>query len=238
MKRHFRPPVWAWLLAAFGLAAFLALGFWQLQRAQEKKQLIRSFEAAAAQHPRQLAAGAHQQPGLHFVAAQAQGVYLHRQILLAGQSHGDDPGYDVLTPLRLDDGAVLLVNRGFVAGTPMSGSLPTPAIPDGRQQVHGLWRPLPKPALQLGPTDSCHHQRPWPRLLTYPTDADLRCLYGAQLLPGELLLAPGVQGGFVRDWHPSFGVSPQRHYAYAAQWFTFAITLIVLFLVLNLKKRS
>jgi surfeit locus 1 family protein len=51
---RFRPPWWAWLLAAAGFALFLRLGFWQLDRAAEKKAIISAYQQAAKSEPQDL----------------------------------------------------------------------------------------------------------------------------------------------------------------------------------------
>jgi cytochrome oxidase assembly protein ShyY1 len=93
--------------------------------------------------------------------------------------------------------------------------------------------------LRLGGAGCAAGQIPqqWPRLVLYPTAAELQCFYGEPVLAGEVLLAPDLPGGYGRDWriNPP-GFPPARHYAYAAQWFAFALTLLVLYLKLNLKR--
>ena len=51
-----------------------------------------------------------------------------------------------------------------------------------------------------------------------------------------LLLEPGAEDGFIRFWQPT-GTSPERHVAYALQWFAFAATLATIWLVMFLKRR-
>ena len=52
-----------------------------------------------------------------------------------------EPGYQVLTPLRLDSGAFVIVNRGFVPASPQgSGRRAATATSKGRTHVTGLMR--------------------------------------------------------------------------------------------------
>ncbi|MDE2148547.1 MAG: SURF1 family protein [Gammaproteobacteria bacterium] len=251
-----------WLALAGGSAAFAALGMWQIRRGDTERLAIAQLQAERRAAPAPLARGAGLPPQL-FVRATAHGIYdSARQVLVDGQAHDDVPGYDVLTPLRLDDGSLLLVNRGFVpaAAGPRSRAV-APAAPAGPRSVVGLWRALPQPALRLGGADACTRDEPvgktleghaparridarrtepaagrWPRLFSYPSPAQLRCLYGSDLLSGELLLDADQPGGFVRDWQISPGFPPARHYGYAAQWFLFLLAWIALLVKLNLKR--
>lgn len=241
MAWSFRPSLWSTLAAAAGCGLTVYLGLWQLHRGDEKKALDRQYAEAAAQPPRELTAATAPVATLAAVRVSAHGQYLpERQLLLDDQARGSAPGYDVWTPLRLDDGRLLIVNRGWVPAASNRRELPPLPAPAGPQALDGLWRTLPEPGLRLGAAacDAAHPPAQWPRLVLYPTAADLACFYGEPVLAGELLLAPGAPDGFVREWKVSdSGFPPARHYAYAAQWFAFALTLLVLFLKLNLKRR-
>jgi surfeit locus 1 family protein len=44
--------------------------------------------------------------------------------------------------------------------------------------------------------------------------------------------------GFVRDWRPVYGVTPDKHRAYAMQWFTLALVLLLIYIGVNSKRIS
>lgn len=240
MSISFRPPLWAVLGTVAGCGLMSAAGFWQLSRAAQKTRLLAQYDAAAHAPAVPLEAGS-APAGAMPRAARAQGEYLaDRQLLLDGQAHGETGGYDVWTPLRLEDGTLVIVDRGWIPAGHTRNQNPAIAAPEGMRAINGLWRRLPQPALHLG-TGNCAdaHREPtsWPKIVEYPDVKDLRCLYGANLLDGELLLAPDAGGGFVRDWRAGAAeFLPSRHYAYAGQWFAFAATLLGLFIKLNLKR--
>jgi surfeit locus 1 family protein len=52
-----------------------------------------------------------------------------------------------------------------------------------------------------------------------------------------LLLDEQAAAGFQRGWKP-FVKGPEQNWSYAIQWWSFAILLLVLYVVMNLKKRS
>jgi len=240
MAWSFRPPAWSVLATVAGCALTLYLGSWQLQRGLAKQALDRQYTAAAQQAPTPLTAAQPPPPGLRGLPVTAEGEYLDgRQLLLDDQPSGEIAGYHVWTPLRLDGGGLLIVNRGWVPQGADRKVLPPLPAPSGHVALRGLWRSLPEPGMRLGSSgcDPRHPSTAWPRTVLYPTAADLRCFYGEPVLDGELLLAADAPGGFVREWRPGQqGFPPVRHYAYAAQWFALALTILILFLKLNLKR--
>ena len=60
---------------------------------------------------------------------------------------------------------------------------------------------------------------------------------GATLLDGVLELSPAQPDGFIRQTRYR-GLSPEKHLGYAVQWFALGLTALILFLVLNFKKKA
>lgn len=233
----FRPPLWAVVGTIAGCALTSHLGFWQLHRGRDREALDAQYSAALSQAPVELGVDTPTPPHATAVFAAASGRYSNHQLLLDNQVHDRIPGYHVLTPLLLEDGHVILVNRGWVPQNPDRRILPDVPIPDREVRISGLWRSLPEPALRLR-VDNCSGNE-WPRIVEYPDVADLGCLYPEGAAHGVLLMSPDAPDGYLRNWSQSDGsFPPSRNYAYAAQWFMFAVTLFVLFIKLNLKKRS
>lgn len=235
MRLSFRPPPWAWLATLSLLALLLGLGSWQLRRAHDKEVLLADYARAARQPPLALR-GDSPAPDTAAVAASAQGTYLaDRQMLLDNQSSRGRPGYQVWTPMRLAAGGLILVDRGWIGLNRDPRILPQPAAPQGEAAVRGLWRALPRPGLRLAHPQIRSGQA-FPAVVEYPTPADVATLLDEPVAPGVLLLAPDQPGGFVRDWNPGGEFPPARHYGYAVQWFALALTLLVIFVRMNLKR--
>lgn len=237
MAYHFRPPLWSILpmLACMGL--FLSLGTWQVQRGLSKTELESAFQPDVRQVPMTLDSRSTKPDPLAAPLAEARGGYAPElQVLLDHQTRERVPGYRVWTPLRIADGGLVMVDRGWVPANPDRRQLPDLAVSDEPRRVRGYWRPLPEPGLRLG-VQSCQPGT-FPRVLSYPTVTELECLLGAPVADGLLLLDAGESQGFVREWELPNPVPPARHYAYAAQWYAFAATLLFLFIKLNLKRQS
>lgn len=232
----FHPPLWAWLLTLPMLALLCGLGTWQIRRGLEKAGLQQDY-AAAQTLPPAAARAAPPAPQASPLRLRAEGSYVDdRSLLLDNQTHGQTPGRRVWTPLRLDDGTLMLVDRGWVPLNASPSVAESPAPPGGLAVI-GLWRRLPEPGLRLEGKSTCAPAPRFPVLVNYPTAAEVGCLLGEPVSDGLLLLDPDAPGGFVREWHGALSeIPPSRHYGYAAQWFLLAATLLFLFVRFNLKR--
>lgn len=237
MPYAFRPAWWSVAPTVLLGALFVSLGLWQLGRAQDKRALQAAFEHAGAGMHLSLSADARAPDTLETHSAEARGRYdAGRQILLDNQPRDRVPGYRVWTPLQLDGGGWLIVDRGWVAADPDRRKLPVIAVGTAPRAVHGYWRPLPRPGLRLA-ADACSPTpQAFPRVLSFPTREQLACVLGAPVADGVLLLDASLPDGFVREWALPNPVPPARHYAYAAQWFAFAATLLFLFVKFSLRR--
>lgn len=228
-RRTFRPPWWAVVLVPVLGGAMSVAGVWQLQRAAGKADILAQYAAAAAQTAlRDMTAGAYAEPGV-IERARAIGTFDgEMQLLLDNQSWQRRPGYRVWTPLRLSSGGIIVVDRGWAPATGDRSRLPAVPTPQGVVTIDGYWRTVPEPGMRLD-IDNCAGGL-WPRVVQYPTVDELRCLYGEFVAGGLMLMDPDVPGGFVREWNSGPEMSPDKNYAYAAQWFVFTLLLVGLFI--------
>lgn len=248
---RFSPPAWALLLACAGVALFTGLGRWQWHRAAQKRALAAEFVAGEAAPATPLGArGLAALP--RYARVQLEGRYDARhQFLLDNLLRDGRPGYEVLTPLQLADGRWLLVNRGWVS-LPASDRSALPRITvDGSapRALSGRVDELPVPGIAAGRTApeafpgtdeaNADHAAGWPRRASFPDTASLAAALGVALEPRQLLLDEAVPGGYRRDWKPAAsGFPPERHIAYALQWWGFAALALVLLVAMNLEKSA
>jgi surfeit locus 1 family protein len=236
-QRLFAPPVWAVLLTGAALTAFASLGTWQLGRAREKQALLEDFAAGGRETRDATGLGFDGLP--RYQRVRLRGRYdPARQILLDNMpSAGGRPGYRVLTPLQRADGrGWVLVDRGWVALGPTREALPGVEVAAGEREVSGVLDALPEPGLRVGPAAAAG-ETGWPRVLLFPTEADVEAVLGHDVEPRIVLLDAALPDGYERQWRPALGFGPERHLGYALQWFAFAIVALVLFIALNLRPR-
>ena len=219
------------LLTLATMVACIALGRWQWHRAAEKRALNAAFSASDAVLSE---LGARTTSELaRYAQIRVHGRYdVAHQFLLDNISYRGRAGYEVLTPLVLDDGRSLLVNRGWLPLTHSRAELPYVGF-DFRASltVTGRVDVLPVAAIALG------HAAPppgplWPKLTSFPVMDELSAALGTRLESRLLLLNAAEPLGFARDWQPE-GLGPARHLSYAIQWWSFAALALVLYGLLN-----
>ena len=227
-RSRFSPRAGPTLLTALAVASFASLGLWQLGRAEQKRALAADFAGGGpAIEWRRLAPDAPR-----YQRAQVRGRYdASHQFLLDNMSRESVAGLQVLTPLVLDDGSTVLVNRGWVPWGPTRDVLPEVDVGAEPRTIVGRIDELPKPGIWLKAPPAAG----WPRLVQYPRMEELATELGRELAPRQVLLDSGVPDGYVRDWVVP-GTAADRHLGYAVQWFAFAAVAAAIWLVLSFRK--
>jgi surfeit locus 1 family protein len=210
------------------LCTLISLGFWQLRRADEKRQLVAAF-ASGQQATIELTGATTLQPG-RYQHIHARGQYdVVRQLLLDNLPSSEGaPGYHVLTPFIVaSSGAVLLVDRGWVSMGANRKTLPNVEADAQLREISGRIDELPRPGVRMGAAGE--ESVGWPKVFNYPRYEDLRALYGERLMREIVLLDPQEPSGYERIWQARFGLTPERHMGYAITWFVMALTLVIIY---------
>ena len=221
------------------VAAMITAGFWQLHRLSER----RDRNAAVTSRSEQpivdvqdlvdIGDGYDVGREIEFRRVRAEGVYQpDGQVLIRNRTHQGAAGYWVLTPLRLADGAVVAVNRGWVPHAAGTGASPSDfTAPKGSVAVVGLARATVTATrlLQADPAQGVLTEMARPDLARLAQQID------GPLLPAYIQLQTQVPSpGDLPIPVPPPDLSEGSHLAYAVQWFIFAtITLVGYPLVLR-----
>jgi surfeit locus 1 family protein len=238
-QKVFAPSLWATILVAALLPVFISLGNWQLRRAEAKRVLM--VQAAVGQNSTVTlsATNAYQLPRYQHVRVRGSFDDQHQVLLDSMPSSHGQPGYRVWTPFKLDDASLVLVDRGWIARNVIGpGDRPTPVltalqIDTKPKEITGIVDELPRPGIRAGHAGIGSD---WPQILNYPRLEELKELYGNSLQPRLVLMDADNVDGFERQWQIKQGFAPERHIAYAVQWFGFAITLLIVYFIVNLKR--
>ena len=233
-ERVFAPsPAFTALMLALAVL-FVTLGRWQWHQGDARELVYRRYAQGAERLLALTSQPLSRLPDYQRVRITGRFDPAHQFLLDNSTWHGLD-GYLVLAPLDRPGGRVILVNRGWVRFTGSRRRLPNislaaPAV----VTLTGRLGDLPVAGLPSGraPPPPGNH---WPKVTSFPTLAELGAALGHPVERRVLLLDPGEPYGYVRDWHPP-GMPAMRNFAYAFEWWCFAATALVLWLVLSTRR--
>jgi surfeit locus 1 family protein len=233
-NRVFAPSLLGTALAVLALAGLANLGFWQLRRAEEKRELLTAYAAGQATSVSLTSGSAGVLPRYQQVTASGR-YEPDRQLLLDNMpSKSGAPGFRVMTPFRLDGGnGLVLVDRGWIPVGPDRSVRPGIDVDTTRREIRAMLDELPRPGVRLGAADDSTGT--WPKVVNFPQHDELVALYGEPLLRPVMLLDPAADNGYERAWEARFGFEPERHVGYAIQWFSLSAALLVLYFVASLR---
>ena len=220
-------------------ALLCSLGFWQLGRSEQKRQWIEQQQAALAQPSLEL----NQQPNvdaeaLRYRPAEVVGRYDgEHQFLVDNQIVDGKSGYFVMTPFLIEgQNKSVLVNRGWVPAGSDRRQLPDVGLSMQLGQVKGRINQFPSVGIKLKgaeiPSDT------WPSVVQVIDHKVLSDKLKYELLDFQIELDEQSAEGYRRDWKIHIPIPPEKHIAYAVQWFGLALTLSVLFIWMSIRKRS
>lgn len=212
-----------WLLIISGLfllPGLVMLGWWQLDRAEEKRRLIDSWQTGSYEI------------GLPSQSAALKGGYRKTQIkvmldkrryfLLDNRTRRGRAGYEVVAVATTNQQQRLLVNLGWVAASVNREVLPRVVIPDGELMLKGGLRRLTG-TFRVGEE---FVTTGWPKRVQSLEQGAVADLLGNDVVPYELQLDTALIGGLDLNWAVTT-LTPTKHLGYAVQWFAMALALLV-----------
>jgi len=213
------------LAAVLGIVATLALGQWQMSRAAQKLAIHAEIEQRGTLPP----LGTNE-----LVAAADTRQVMYRRVVLRGtwdarhivfldnrQMRGV-PGFYVVTPLKLDAGPVVLVERGWVQRNFLQRDrLPAVVTPVTPVEVRGRLAPAPAKLYEFSGAEAGAIRQNLD-LTRFKAETGLPLLDLAVQQTGE------PADGLLREW-PEIATGIERHYGYAFQWWTLSALIAVLY---------
>lgn len=233
-RLEFNPGRWPTLVTLVLSGALVSLGFWQLDRADQKMALLEQY-GEEDQTVLRLEADLKLATGLNYRSATVTGHYDHEhQFVLDNRTSAGRAGYEILTPFVIRDSRVaVLVNRGWVPLGQSRDRLPDVTVPEDQRSVSGRLKIPPEKVFMLGEEEP---REGWPWRIQQIRIAALSEELGRPLLPVVFLLDAEQPDGYVRQWQPVMGFGPERNVGYAVQWFGLAITLLIIYLIVNTRR--
>ena len=219
---------------------FIKLGFWQLDRADQKKTINMAFAERQNQPAIPLNKETIQMPIKDIIwhHVSMSGEFLNnKNIILDNQVVQEKAGFLIYTPFKiLDSNRIILVNRGWY---PLSNSRnDVPNIPPikGVQAIEGEINQMPSSGISLGKVLTEKLDESSFRL--QKMDYEVLCsLLGKDLMKYVVKLKKPI---FDKTYVLDSGIpvpDSDKNYGYAFQWFAMAFTLFIIFIRLGVKKK-
>ncbi len=240
--RHFRPTFWASVFTLAALVILLGLGTWQVQRLFWKQEQIALRQERAEGPPVPLPQSFPDPAGVEFTRVALSGEFLHgAEFYLGARTESGRVGLNVVTPFKLEDGRVILVNRGWVPegnrdpATRAAGQIEGPVEIEALLRTDGwkgvdfarppnkpeerfyFWLDLPVMAATLGEGG----------VTEGPVITEVYADAVVAEVPGGLPI-----GGQTRIQLPN------DHLEYAITWYSFAVILLVIYFLFHYRREE
>lgn len=221
------------------LAILLSLGTWQVQRLYWKEGLLADIaerRAAAAVPLSDIEAMAAGGGDIEYRTVTASGRYINNKERHFFATYRGRTGYYIYTPLQLDDGRYLFVNRGFVPYENKEPEMRKQGQLTGQQTITGLARAklAAKPSFLVPDNDLAKNIFYWKDLDVMAQSVGLD---QAKVIPFfvDADATPNPKG------MPTGGVTevdlPNNHLQYALTWYGLAAVLVVIVTISILRAR-
>jgi len=212
---------------------FVYLGFWQLDRANEKKLSETNAATRKSQKTiflKDLTPSPEAIAAIRYRTLQVTGTFLNKQTFLLDNqilktNKHTAVGYQVITPFQpIGSHRLILVNRGWV---PLGKNRETlPVIPPVHRPItlSGMIN-QPSNGLSLMPRQESIAPE-YPKRIQVVDYAKLATELKQDIYPFLLTLKPGDPSGF-QMMPLFFKLSVERHIAYAVQWFMMSLAVLI-----------
>ncbi|MDG1813756.1 MAG: SURF1 family protein [Porticoccaceae bacterium] len=227
---HWQPNKKILLLSLCLFPLLIILGFWQLDRADEKQRILNQYNANQQAAPATIGdlVG---DANLQYRSAWLSGeLDASRRLILDNRVKNARPGYEILeafTVAGLDQ--KILVNRGWVPASLDRNRLPDIKAVAGTVQLRGaLYQTLGGYRLD----DGIGLVNQWPARVGWISAARAEELFGQEFFPYQLRLDQDSPGALQTGW-ATVSVQPAKHTGYAVQWFVMALVLLIMTVVAN-----
>lgn len=225
-----------WKICLFSLFFFpllISLGVWQLERAEQKRTIQQQWQKQQALAP-QVVASVEDLDFGQFEQGQFRKVQLRGQYdpdaiwLVENQFWHGQFGYHVVQAFQIDPKLAVLVNRGWIPGSPDRSEVPQVAGRDLPGLVSGQ---LVMPSVNRLLADQ-QSSTNWPKRILQIEPEVMSEHVGVNLSPWLLQIDEQDPAALNVQWHHNM-VSTTQHHGYAFQWFAMAVALLILSVYAN-----
>jgi surfeit locus 1 family protein len=213
-------------------AGLVKLGFWQIDRASQKEQRIDTIEQLSRVQALSLTQVlAQDNSEINDLPILLKGEFVDEVLfLLDNQANKGRLGYRVYQVFTVDERAVL-INLGWVQGSINRTELPDIKAITGEFQLTGHVRKIEKGIMLM---EQKFNKNSWPLRVQQIELDKFSTLISRQLLPFVVYLDKTDVVGYEKNWKPIV-MPPEKHRAYAFQWFSLAIAWLLLMMWASIK---
>jgi surfeit locus 1 family protein len=230
--------IWPTLFALAGVIVLVGLGTWQVQRKHWKEDLLARIAVRIRAEPIAIARAAQQQRAgndIEYLHVFAKGRFQHDEVRYLYAPAASGLGWHVYTPLELQPGSIVWVNRGFVPDDKKSPASRSAGEVAGDVEVRGLIRQRRSTGLFTPQNDPQHNLWYWPDLAGLTASAFKPGTVEALPFSIDADAVPAPPGGLPRGGVTRIDL-PNRHLEYAVTWFGLALTLIGVYVAFALAR--
>ena len=221
-----------WLI--FTLLVFsglVKLGLWQSDRALQKEQRIATIAELSQTQALSLEQVLSEKNEINDLPISMNGEFDNEIIfLLDNQTNKGQLGYRVYQVFNSGKQAVL-VNLGWVVGSISRQEIPNVQAITGKHRLSGHVRKIEKGIMLM---EQILVKNEWPLRVQQIELDKFSTLISRQLLPFVVYLDKTESVGYEKNWQPIV-MSPEKHRAYAFQWFSLAIAWLLLMIWASIK---
>ena len=230
---RFEPKMWTTIVTMISFLIFVELGKWQLSRADEKNIRHELLEQYSNQPAIKLPDALVKFEEFQYREIEVEGEFQNEHtIFLDNKIHLGRAGYHIITPLKIVNSQMsVVINRGWIA-TGYDRTI-LPAIPEIKKKIRITGTVISPEIKTFKLSDDSPTSVVWNNFSLQ----QYQKVTGLEMQPLLVLQKNKVEDGLIREWsRPESGAS--KNIGYAVQWFSFAVTTIIIFLALNVKRKN
>ena len=228
------------LIFAITFFGFIVLGFWQIDRADQKNVLNSNYtdrqqEAIIVLDKNNVI---DEKSSLLWRKVEFEGSFINKQnIILDNQIFNQIAGFNIITPFKIKGSdSLVLINRGWHPNLKNRETLPIINEISDERILQGHIASFPVSGIKLGKNNIETLNSQIFRFQRLDA-AELNYFFSAKIMPYMIYLDPIID----KELYGNFKLpapDSQKNYGYAFQWFAFAITLLIIFIRLSMKRKS
>ena len=237
-KLEFKASFIPTLITILLLYILVSLGMWQLDRADEKTHLEQLVKQRSEQSAIQIDDAPRSKEDRMYLPVFVQGRFdTGHQILLDNQVFNHQAGYQVYTPLIREHGPLVLIDRGWIAQGNTRAELPDVSLsdPGAQETLQGVL--MTPPAAPLVLADNVNNYQQWPAVSQFIDFSEVESALGQAVYPMVVKLDQNNRFA-LHQQAIRFNMTSDKHLGYAFQWFALALTLTIIYFVVNTKREK